>query len=149
MSNAMRYVLGHLPVPEARDSRPRLATAHAVWNHVLPEMKDAQREIFRVLCVDSRRRLIVDVVVAVGSVDSCFVDPREVFAPAIVAKASGVVLCHCHPSGDPEPSIQDVQLTQQLRQAGELLCIRVIDHVVVTDKGYVSMAQRLMMGGGH
>ena len=63
----------------------------------------------------------------------------------MACRASAVVLVHNHPSGDPEPSIQDVTLTQQLRQAGELLCVRVIDHVVVTETGFVSMMQRRML----
>ena len=128
-----------------RTELPRLATASAVWNWVRPSLAGLRRETFRVLCVDARSRLLREVVACEGSVDSCHVDPREVFAPAVACRASAVVLVHNHPSGDPEPSLQDVQLTQQLRQAGELLCVRVIDHVVVTETGFVSMMQRRML----
>jgi DNA repair protein RadC len=80
--------------------------------------------------------------VAKGSTSHCQVDPREVFAPAVAARASAVVLVHNHPSGDPEPSQLDVTLTLQLRDAGRALCIRVLDHLVLGDRGYVSLAQR-------
>lgn len=141
-----RYVVGPLPLPMVREDRPHLNTAQSVWQHVLPLMGGAQREIFRVLCLDARNRLLADIVVSVGSVDSCNVDPREVLAPAVVARASAIVLCHNHPSGDPTPSAQDIALTQQLKRGGEWLCIRVIDHVVVADSKFVSMSTLGMMG---
>lgn len=128
-----------------RGALPRLPTASAIWNWVRPSLAGLRRETFRVLCVDARSRLLREAIASEGSVDSCHVDPREVFAPAIACRASAIILVHNHPSGDPEPSLQDVQLTQQLRQAGELLCIRVLDHVVVTETGFVSMMQRRML----
>ena len=128
-----------------RSQRPRLPTASAIWNWVRPGLAGLRRETFRVLCVDARSRLLREVITSEGSVDSCHVDPREVFGPAICCRASAVVLVHNHPSGDPEPSLQDVALTHQLRAAGELLCIRVLDHVVVTETGFVSMMQRRML----
>lgn len=128
-----------------RNQLPHLPTPTAIWNWVRPTLCCLRRETFRVLCVDARSQLLRDVVVCEGSVDSCHVDPREVFAPAICCRASAIVLVHNHPSGNCEPSIQDIQLTQQLRQAGELLCIRVLDHLVVTETGFVSMAQRRLM----
>jgi DNA repair protein RadC len=128
-----------------RDQRPRLHTASAVWNWVRPTLTGLRREVFRVLCIDARSRLLRDVRAAEGSVDSCHVDPREVFAPAVACRASAVVLVHNHPSGDPEPSSQDIQLTKQLVRGGELLCIKVLDHVVVSETGFVSMSQRHML----
>lgn len=144
------YTVGVLPIPKAGDQAPRLPTATSIFNHCIEAMRGADREIFRVLCLDARTRLLADVVVSVGSVDSCHVDPREVFAPAVMVKASAVVLVHNHPSGDPEPSMQDILLTQQLKQAGELLCIRVIDHVVLSSAeggGFVSLSQRGQLRG--
>lgn len=140
-----RYVVGPMPLPRAREDRPILPTACSVFAHVKQTMAGADREMFRVLCLDSRSRLLADVICSVGSSDSCQVDPREVFAPAVVARASAVILCHNHPSGNPDPSMADIQLTSQLRKAGETLCIRVLDHVVVTDTEFVSMQTRLMM----
>jgi DNA repair protein RadC len=128
-----------------RDTQPRLTTATAIWNWVRPSLSGLRREVFRVLCIDARNRLLRDVKAAEGSVDSCHVDPREVFGPAVACRASAVVLVHNHPSGNSEPSDQDVQLTQQLQRAGELLCIRVIDHLVVSESSFVSMAARRLL----
>ncbi len=128
-----------------RSALPRLPTANAVWNWVRPALAGLRRETFRVLCVDARTQLLREVVASEGSVDSCQVDPREVFAPAISCRASAIILVHNHPSGNPEPSSQDVQLTHQLLRAGALLCIRVLDHVVVTETAFVSMMQRRML----
>lgn len=130
---------------QRRAELPLLPTASAVWNWVRPTLTAQRRETFRVLCLDARSRLLREVIVCEGSVDSCHVDPREVFAPAIACRASAVVLVHNHPSGDPEPSLQDVQLTQQLRSGAELLCLRLVDHVVVTEGGFVSMMQRRLL----
>ena len=66
-----------------------------------------------------------------GSVDQCHVDPREALAPAIACRATGIVLLHNHPSGDPEPSVQDVALTRQLKEGARLLCLRLLDHLVI------------------
>ena len=96
-------------------------------------------------CLDARSRLLRDVKAAKGSVDSCSVDPREVFAPAIACRASAVILVHNHPSGDPEPSRQDLQLTLRLQQCGVLLSIKVVDHVIVTEDRFISMTQRQML----
>jgi DNA repair protein RadC len=74
--------------------------------------------------------------------NTCPVDPREVFAAALASRASGIVLAHNHPSGDPEPSAQDVSLTVQLCEAGRLLGIKVLDHVVVGDGDFASLLER-------
>ncbi len=128
-----------------RAERPRLPSPKEIWEWVRPSILGARNEIFRVLCVDPRSRLLLDRVVTEGNVDSCHVDPREVFAPAIACRASAVILVHNHPSGDPEPSRQDLQLTLRLQQCGVLLSIKVVDHVIVTEDRFISMTQRQML----
>lgn len=126
----------------ALERRPRLATPHDIYCHLLPRLGGQRCEEFHVLCLNARGVLVREACVARGSTSHCQVDPREVFAAAVAARASAIVLAHNHPSGDPEPSQLDVALTLQLRDAGKLLCIRVLDHLVVGDAGYVSIAQR-------
>jgi DNA repair protein RadC len=134
-----------LAVP--RESKaPRLGTPQAIWEWARPRLVGARREEFHVLCLNTRNQLLRHVRVAEGSVDQCHVDPREALAPAIACRASGLVLVHNHPSGDPEPSVQDVALTRQLREGARLLCIRLLDHVVVSGNGYVSMLTRGLVG---
>lgn len=105
---------------------------------------DDGREWFGILCLDARHRLIGLHVVSVGCLTSSLVHPREVFGPAIVAKAAALVLFHNHPSNDPEPSAEDLALTRRLAAAGALLGIEVLDHTVIASDGsrWVSLKER-------
>lgn len=129
------------------DERPKLQTPQAIYEWAKKRLIGTRREEFHVLCLNSRNGLIRHVRVAEGSVDQCHVDPREALAPAIACRATGIVLLHNHPSGDPEPSVQDVALTRQLREGGRLLCLRLLDHLVIGEKGYVSMLARGLLKG--
>ena len=105
-------------------------------------LRTAQREVFTVLLLNTRHEMMRRVTVSVGSLNSSIVHPREVFKPAILASAGAVVLVHNHPSGDPEPSEEDLSITLRLAQAGELLGIGVLDHVIVARRGLVSLRAR-------
>ena len=98
----------------------------------------ADREEFVVLLLDAKNKLLGFHVVSVGSLTSSVVHPREVFKVAILGNAAAVILLHNHPSGDPTPSNEDLSITTRLRQVGEVLGIRVLDHVVIGDGRYVS-----------
>lgn len=95
----------------------------------------ADRENFVVIMLNTKNQVIGINTVAVGMLASCPVHPREVFKPIILANAAGVILGHNHPSGDPTPSQNDLILTKQLKDAGELLGIPVIDHIIIGDEG--------------
>jgi DNA repair protein RadC len=129
------------------DERVRLGTPQAIHEWARKRLGGARREEVHVLCMNSRNLLLRAVRIAEGSVDQCHVDPREAFAPAIASRATGIVLVHNHPSGDPEPSVHDVTLTRQLREGGKLLCIRLLDHLVLGEKSYVSMLNRGLLRG--
>ena len=129
------------------EERVRLQTPQAIFEWARKQLIGARREEFHVLCMNSRNLLLRHVCVAVGSVDQCNVDPREALAPAIACRATGIVLVHNHPSGDPEPSVQDVALTRQLREGARLLCLRLLDHIVVGETGFVSMLARGLIKG--
>lgn len=125
-----------LPEPVFRQPTDALAV-------VAPVLGPLKREVFLVLCLSSRHRLIKIHTVSVGSVNASLVHPREVFRPAIQAAAAAVILAHNHPSGDPEPSEDDREITVRLRQVGELHGIDVLDHLVVgADGAYVSLRER-------
>lgn len=98
------------------------------------------REEFLVVLLDAKGRTMGFNIVSVGTLAASLVHPREVFKPAILGNAASVILLHNHPSGDPTPSPEDVTLTCRLREAGELLGIKVIDHVIVGDGCYRSFA---------
>lgn len=102
----------------------------------------ADREYFVVILLDAKHRVNALNVVAIGSLTIALVHPREVFKPALSANAACVILGHNHPSGDPSPSPEDIELTRRLVKAGELLGVKVLDHVVVGDEGFTSFADR-------
>lgn len=92
---------------------------------------ERDREAFVVLLLDVKHRIIAEEVVSVGILDGSLIHPREVFKAAIVAGAAGILIAHNHPSGDVQPSGQDHEVTRRLRDAGKLLGIPVVDHVIV------------------
>jgi len=115
--------------------------AAAVARAVLP----TDREGFVVLHLDSRHRVRSIELVAVGTLNATMIHPREVFKGAILANAAAVLVAHNHPSGDLTPSAEDRAITSRLAEAGEILGIEVIDHVIVTNEGYLSFeAERLL-----
>ena len=99
-------------------------------------------EVFACLCLDSRHRVIRYVVLLLGTVVGCSVHPREVVKAALSANAAAVILAHNHPSGVPEPSRADIQLTRRLTDALALVDVRVLDHFVVGGAETVSFAER-------
>jgi DNA repair protein RadC len=103
--------------------------------------RGSRRESFFALLLDNRHRILGLRVISTGSLESAPVHPREVFSPAIREGAAAVVVAHNHPSGDPSPSAQDRLVTERLRQAGELVGIEVLDHVVVGLERYYSFAE--------
>lgn len=103
---------------------------------------DPMREHFCVLLLNARNRLLGSHLISIGSLSASIVHPREVFRPAVLASAAGIVLGHNHPSADPEPSPEDVSVTRRLVQAGELMGIEVLDHIVFTPSSFVSLKGR-------
>lgn len=110
--------------------------------HTMSEMRFLDREQLRVLCLDTRNQLLGESVVSLGTVNSSLAHPRECFKEAIRRSSTAVVFVHNHPSGDPTPSAEDSALTRQLTQAGKLLGIEVVDHVIIGDGVYVSMKEK-------
>jgi len=92
--------------------------------------------------LDSRNQEIKREIVSVGSLNTSLVHPREVFEPAVRHLAAQVIIAHNHPSGDPSPSREDLDITRQLVDAGKILGIEIIDHVIVTKDGFLSMKQK-------
>ncbi len=109
-----------------------------VFNHYREHLGSLKKEEFHVLLLDAKNRKIKDVRVSEGSLTSSLVHPREVFNPVIRESAAAVILVHNHPSGDPVPSQEDLQITRRLREVGEVMGVRVLDHVIVGKGKYVS-----------
>ena len=126
----------------AEDARPRISASADAARYLLPRYGDRPVETFGLLALDVRQRLRRECEISTGCLTSSLVHPREVFRAAILARAVGVLLFHNHPSGDPEPSAEDIALTRRLASAGTLLGIPVLDHVVLGAGRYVSLKDR-------
>ena len=128
--------------------RPAASAAIRSPEDVLAQVRDlarARREHFVVLLLNARHELQCRETVSIGSLNASIVHPREVFLPAILHSAASVVLVHNHPSGDPEPSEEDLNITRRLVQVGDLVGIGVLDHVIVAARGVVSLKARQML----
>jgi DNA repair protein RadC len=129
-----------------RERRPGYGPASAirtsaeVYAAFRARFEAADREEFLALFLDGKNRVQGFHVVSVGTLTASLVHPREVYKAAILANAAALIVVHNHPSGDPTPSAEDVAITTRLRQAGELLGIGLLDHVVIGDNRYVSFA---------
>ena len=106
------------------------------------KLRESDKERFYSILLDTKNKVIGVDMVSQGSVDSSPVHPREVYKSALLSSASSVIFVHSHPSGDPEPSVSDREITKQLKKAGELLGIEVLDHVIIGQGEYYSFADK-------
>jgi len=104
-------------------------------------LQDEPTEVFAILCLTTKHRVIAYHEVSRGTLDSTLVHPREVFKAALLANAAAIIVCHNHPSGDPTPTIDDVEVTRRLAASGQVLGIELLDHIVVGDGRYYSFKE--------
>ncbi len=140
---AAAFELGRRLAHARQRPRPVIRTAAEVFALCSGEMQGLEREVFHVLLLDGKHRLKAREIVSIGSLTSSIVHPREVFRSAVRHAAAAVICAHNHPSGDPEPSAEDLEVTRRLHQAGRLLGVPLLDHVVLGDGGWVSLRERL------
>ena len=124
---------------EGRPARPRISDPEDVVQR-FARLRDLQVEEFHLVALDSQSRILREVLVTRGLLNSSLVHPREVFRPAIAEAAAGIIVVHNHPSGDPTPSAEDRAVTRQLVAAGQLLDLPLYDHVIVAGDRFVSFA---------
>jgi DNA repair protein RadC len=116
--------------------------AQDVADICIPVMRYLKREVFKVIFLNTKNGIIHIEDVSIGSLNSSIVHPREVFSLAVKRSASSVVFIHNHPSGDPEPSIEDIETTKRLMSSGDVLGIKILDHIIVGDGRYISLKER-------
>ncbi len=121
--------------------RSQIRSPQDVFNVVHGFLGDADREYFLILTLNTKNNITGINVVSIGSLNSSLVHPREVFKAAILGNAAAIILVHNHPSGDPAPSAEDLEITRRLVEAGKLLGIEVLDHVIICDC-WVSLKER-------
>lgn len=137
--------LGRRAVTRERTRGPRIRSAEDVHARLSPVLRHHDREVFAVVLLDTRHRILSEVRVAEGGLTACAIHPREVFEPAIREGAAAIIFVHNHPSGDPTPSQEDLALTTRLCITADALGVRALDHVIIGDGGYVSLADRGLM----
>lgn len=109
---------------------------------LMEEMRHLKKEIFKVVLMNTKNHVIKSVNVSVGSLNASIVHPREVFSEAIKVSCSSMILAHNHPSGDPEPSREDIETTARLVKAGNIIGIKVLDHIIIGNGIYVSLKEK-------
>ena len=114
---------------------------------VIPEMRDLDREHFKAILLNTKNGIVKVVTVAVGSLNAALVHPRELFKAAVIASAAGIILVHNHPTGSPEPSAEDSELTLRFVRCGELMGIELVDHIIIGGSNFVSMRERGLIAG--
>jgi len=119
----------------------RIRGPDSIHRHLHPRLRDCEHEHFLVILLDSRHRIVRELTISQGTLTASLVHPREVFRAAVRESAAALVLVHNHPSGDPAPSAEDRLVTRRLCQAGQIVGIRVLDHVIVAERGYFSFCE--------
>jgi DNA repair protein RadC len=133
--------LGRRTLVRCVEDRPRLNTPRQLAAHLLPQYGSRSVEQFGIVMLDTKHRVIRIKIISVGSLDTTVVHPREVFREATSASASAIVLFHNHPSGDPNPSTDDLVLTTRMVNAGDIMGIDVVDHLILADQRYFSLVE--------
>jgi len=111
----------------------------------LRELLDVAQERFILLCLDIKNKLVNYSMISQGSLTSSIVHPREVLKPAILSNAASVIFVHNHPSGDPEPSVDDIEITKRLTKAFEICGISVLDHIIIGQNEYYSFRNKVLL----
>ena len=127
---------------KARENQTAFCSPKAVAEYFQEDMRHLRQEQFYIMLFDTKQKLIRDVLISKGTVNASLASPREIFIQALKYEAVSLILVHNHPSGDPSPSKQDIVLTQKVYEAGSLIGIGLLDHVVIGEHSYVSMKER-------
>ncbi len=134
--------LGRRLVATGGESRPRISSPYEAADRFLAEMGNSPQEELRVMLLDTKNQVLRTPTVYIGNVNTSVVRPAEVFREAIRDTATSVIIAHNHPSGDPTPSPEDVAVTREIVRAGEILGIRVLDHLVIGKGRFTSLRER-------
>ncbi|MEA4902345.1 RadC family protein [Desulfitobacterium sp.] len=134
--------LGRRSVSAEPMTRPVINSPQDVAHLVMEEMRYLDREHFRIVSLSTKNHVLGISSVSIGSLNSSLVHPRECFKEAIRRNSNAIILLHNHPSGDPTPSREDIDVTKRLADGGKILGIEVLDHVIIGDNRYISLKER-------
>ncbi|VVB94021.1 RadC-like JAB domain protein [uncultured archaeon] len=123
------------------EAKPKINSPEDVYRLIYPWMREQKKECFIELCLDTKNQVIKEETVSIGSLNANIVHPREVFKTALAESAAHIIVAHNHPSGDPTPSREDIEITKKLIEAGNIIGITVLDHVIIGDGRHFSMKE--------
>jgi DNA repair protein RadC len=126
--------------PSVRGST--FSSGHDVYSYYHCSFKNLKKEVFCCVMLDAKNRILKDLKISEGTLTNSLIHPREAFRDAIKESAASVIFVHNHPSGDPSPSREDISITERLVSVGELIGIRVVDHIIIGDEKYTSMREK-------
>ncbi|MEP1781365.1 DNA repair protein RadC, partial [Reichenbachiella sp.] len=127
------------------DEKPKISSSIDAYNYLKPNLLDLDHEQFWVLFLNRANKILKPEMISAGGVSGTVVDAKLIFKKALEVLASSIVLAHNHPSGNRQPSEQDIKLTKKLKAAGLTLDIPVLDHIIFTDEGYFSFSDESML----
>lgn len=120
----------------------KITSPNDVATYIMEEMRQLKKEVFKLIMVNTKKIVISVKDVSIGSLNASIVHPREVFLEAIRHNSASIIVCHNHPSGDPTPSTEDIKVTKRLKEAGNLLGIELLDHIVIGNGNYISFKEK-------
>ena len=138
--------LGRRLIQEDRGQRPQITSPSEAANLLMPEMRDLDQEQLRVLLLDTKNHVLDNVLIYIGNVSSSIIRVSEVLRPAVRLNATAVIVAHNHPSGDSSPSPEDIQVTRSIVEAGYLLGIEVLDHLIIGHNQFTSLKEKGLGG---
>jgi len=125
-----------------KEDNIRISCPNDIADLLMEEMRYLKKEYFKIAILDTKNQIITIENISIGNLNSSIVHPREVFNMAIKRSANSIILVHNHPSGDPTPSSEDINITNRLIEAGNILGIKVLDHIIIGDNKYISFKER-------
>ena len=138
------FELGRRFFQEEPGKMPTIRNPEDVYRY-LEDMRKLKKEQFRGLYLNTRNKVIHDEIISIGTLTTNLVHPREVFQPAIEYLAAGLIITHNHPSGDPNPSEEDLKVTKQMQEVGKTMAIDLLDHIIIGGEKYISLRDRGLM----
>lgn len=118
------------------------SSANSIAQYYMEDMRFLKYEAIKIVLLDTKNNFICDKVISKGTVNASIISPREIFMEALNRNAVCIVLLHNHPSGDPQPSKEDLVVTERIKNAGELMGVRLLDHIIIGDKKYISLREQ-------
>jgi len=135
------FELGRRAASFNHETKTEIKSAEDIGKLFIPKMSHLKKENFKAIYLDSRKRVIKEETIFIGSLNNSVIHPREIFEPAISEGAAAIILIHNHPSGDSNPSKEDLEMTKQIVSSGKILGIEVLDHVIIGEKNHYSLRE--------